>query len=145
MLVRIQSGNPPDVAIFPQPGLLSQIVNDTGSVKPLSEDLEAFAKQYFPEDWMNYGVVNDISFGLPNNADFKSLVWYNPKIWAGEGLEGSDHLGGTADPADHDLRRRHQAVVRWASDPVRRPVGTPPTGWRSTSSGSPARTSTTSG
>ena len=86
VLVRIQSGNPPDVAIFPQPGLLSQIVNDTGAVKPLSEELEAFAKQYFPDDWMNYGVVNDIPFGLPNNADFKSLVWYNPQVLGGEGL-----------------------------------------------------------
>ena len=85
VLVRIDSGNAPDIAIFPQPGLLSQIVNDKGAVKPLPEDTEAFAKQYFPDDWMNYGVVNDIPFGLPNNADFKSLVWYNPKVWAEKG------------------------------------------------------------
>lgn len=83
--VRIDSGNAPDVAIFPQPGLLSQIVNDKGAVKPLPEDTEAFAKQYFPQDWMNYGVVNDIPFGLPNNADFKSLVWYNPAVFKENG------------------------------------------------------------
>ena len=82
---RIDAGNPPDVAIFPQPGLISQIVNEKGAIKPLDPEIEAFAKQYFPDDWMNYGVVNDISFGLPNNADFKSLVWYNPKIWAEKG------------------------------------------------------------
>ena len=34
--VRVASGNPPDVAIFPQPGLLSQIVETTGAVKPLT-------------------------------------------------------------------------------------------------------------
>lgn len=85
VLVRIDSGNAPDVAIFPQPGLLSQIVNDKGAVKPLPEETEAFAKEYFPQDWLNYGVVNDIPFGLPNNADFKSLVWYNPKVWAEKG------------------------------------------------------------
>ena len=85
VIVRIQSGNPPDVAIFPQPGLLSQIVNDTGAVKPLSAELEAFAKQYFPEDWMDYGIVNDIPFGLPNNADFKSLVWYSPTTFEEKG------------------------------------------------------------
>ena len=83
--VRIDSGNPPDVAIFPQPGLLSQLVNDKGAVKPLPEDIEAFAKTYFPDDWMNYGVVNDIPFGIPNNADFKSLVWYNPSLWKEKG------------------------------------------------------------
>jgi alpha-glucoside transport system substrate-binding protein len=86
VLVRVQSGNPPDVGIFPQPGLLSQLVNDTGAVKPLSEPLEAFANQYFPEDWMNYGRVNDIPFGIPNNADFKSLVWYSPKTFTDKGL-----------------------------------------------------------
>ena len=85
VLVRIDSGNAPDVAIFPQPGLLSQIVNDKGAVRPLPVETEEFAKQYFPDDWMNYGVVNDIPFGLPNNADFKSLVWYNPKVWAQNG------------------------------------------------------------
>lgn len=87
VIVRIQSGNPPDIGIFPQPGLLSQLVNDTGSVKPLSPELEAFAREYFPEDWMNYGVVNEIPFGIPNNADFKSLVWYSPKTFTEKGLE----------------------------------------------------------
>jgi len=82
---RIDGGNPPDVAIFPQPGLISQIVNDKGAIKPLDPEVVAFANQYFPQDWMNYGIVNDISFGLPGNADFKSLVWYNPKIWAAKG------------------------------------------------------------
>lgn len=87
VLVRVQSGNPPDVAIFPQPGLLGQLVNDTGSVKPLSVELEQFAGTYFPDDWMNYGRVNDIPFGIPNNADFKSLVWYSPKTFTDKGLE----------------------------------------------------------
>jgi alpha-glucoside transport system substrate-binding protein len=74
VIVRVQSGNPPDVAIFPQPGLLQQIVESTGAVKPLQADTKDLANQYFPADWMNYGTVNDIQFAVPNNADFKSLV-----------------------------------------------------------------------
>ncbi|MET0864419.1 MAG: ABC transporter substrate-binding protein, partial [Nakamurella sp.] len=85
VIVRIQSGNPPDVGIFPQPGLLSQIVNSTGSVKPLTEDTKELGNEYFPEDWMNYGTVNDIQFAIPNNADFKSMVWYSPKTFAAKG------------------------------------------------------------
>ena len=38
VVVRVQSGNPPDVAMFPQPGLLQQIVDSTGAVKPLQAD-----------------------------------------------------------------------------------------------------------
>ena len=85
VIVRIQSGNPPDVGIFPQPGLLSQIVNSTGSVKPLTQDTKDLGNQYFPADWMNYGTVNDIQFAIPNNADFKSLVWYSPPTFAAKG------------------------------------------------------------
>ena len=85
IVVRVQSGNPPDIGIFPQPGLISQLVNDTGKVIPLDPDVETFARQYFPDDWMNYGVINDIPFGIPNNADFKSLVWYNTKLYKDNG------------------------------------------------------------
>ncbi len=85
VVVRIQSGNPPDVGIFPQPGLLSQIVNSTGAVKPLADDTKQLGNEYFPADWMKYGTVNDIQFGVPNNADFKSLVWYSPKTFSEKG------------------------------------------------------------
>lgn len=85
--VRVSSGNPPDVAVFPQPGLLTQIVEESGAVKPLSEDVLANAQKYFPEDWLKYGIVNDIPFAVPNNADFKSLVWYSPKTFAEKGYE----------------------------------------------------------
>jgi alpha-glucoside transport system substrate-binding protein len=83
--VRVQSGNPPDLAIFPQPGLLKKIVETTGSMKPLPDDVKAEVAKYYPQDWSNYGVVNDISFGIPNNADYKSLVWYSPKTFKEKG------------------------------------------------------------
>ena len=87
VVVRVQSGNPPDVAIFPQPGLLSQIVNSSGAVKPLADDTKALGNEYFPADWMKYGTVNDIQFAVPNNADFKSLVWYSPKYFKQAGYQ----------------------------------------------------------
>ena len=31
--MRVPAGNPPDLAIFPQPGLLQQIVKAAGTVK----------------------------------------------------------------------------------------------------------------
>lgn len=83
--VRVASGNPPDIAVFPQPGLLSQLVNTTGQVKPLPEFVKTNAAKYFPADWLNYGTVNGLSFGIPNNADFKSLVWYSPKTFKDKG------------------------------------------------------------
>jgi len=85
--VRVNSGNPPDVAWFPQPGLLSQLVNSTGAVKPMTPEFEEWVKTYYSQDWLQYGVVNDIPFGIPGNADFKSLVWYSPKVFAEKGYK----------------------------------------------------------
>ncbi len=83
--VRVSSGNPPDVAVFPQPGLLQQIVESSGAVKPLPDAVKANMQKYFPEDWIKYGTINDIVFGIPNNADFKSLVWYSPSLFKEKG------------------------------------------------------------
>ena len=72
--------------MFPQPGLLSQIVDSTGAVKPMTPEFEAVgSRPTTPRTGCNYGTVNDIPFGIPNNADFKSLVWYSPKVFAEKG------------------------------------------------------------
>ncbi len=83
--VRVSSGNPPDVAVFPQPGLLQQVQESSGAVKPLPDAVAENAKKYFPEDWTNYGTINGQFLGVPNNADFKSLVWYSPKTFTDKG------------------------------------------------------------
>ena len=53
---------------------------------------------------MKYGTVNDIQFAIPNNADFKSLVWYSPKTFEEKGYDGP-HDVGRADRADRGDRR----------------------------------------
>ncbi|MEO5832132.1 MAG: ABC transporter substrate-binding protein [Nakamurella sp.] len=83
--VRVSSGNPPDVAVFPQPGLMQQVQESSGAMLPLKDEVAANAKKYFPADWTNYGTINDQFLGVPNNADFKSLVWYSPKTFAAKG------------------------------------------------------------
>ena len=85
IIVRVQSGNPPDVGLFPQPGLISTVVNQFGAVKPVSDFVKANVQTYFTQDWIDYGTVNDIYFATPNGAGFKSLVWYSPKVFAEKG------------------------------------------------------------
>ena len=83
--VRVSSGNPPDVAQFPQPGLMRQVQESSGAMLELKPEVAENAKKYFPEDWTNYGTINDQFLGVPANADFKSLVWYSPKTFAEKG------------------------------------------------------------
>jgi alpha-glucoside transport system substrate-binding protein len=53
----------------------------------MTPEFEEWVKTYYSEDWLQYGVVNDIPFGIPGNADFKSLVWYSPKVFAEKGYK----------------------------------------------------------
>lgn len=85
IIVRVQSGNPPDIGIFPQPGLMKQIVEETGSIKPASDFVKANAEKYFPQDQLDYGTINDLFMGVPNGLGFKSLIWYSPETFKKNG------------------------------------------------------------
>jgi len=83
--VRIASGNPPDVANFPQPGLLNSIVNETGSVKPAPQIVADAVDANYNEVFKTSGTVNDIFFAAPTDANVKSFVWYSPKTFKEKG------------------------------------------------------------
>ena len=54
LLVRTQAGNPPDIALFPQPGLLQSVVRDTGLIVEPQEQVVASVDEYYGEDWKAY-------------------------------------------------------------------------------------------
>lgn len=87
LIVRIQSGNPPDMALFPQPGLLETIVNQTGAVLPASAEVEALTDEGWAESFKPYGTVEDTFYAAPVSTDMKSFVWYSPSIFEENGYE----------------------------------------------------------
>ena len=87
LLVRTQAGNPPDIALFPQPGLLQTIVRDTGLVVEPPEQVVAAVDEFYGEDWKRYGTVDDVFYAAPNSANAKSFVWYSPSAFADAGYE----------------------------------------------------------
>jgi len=84
ILVQAKAGNPPDIAIVPQPGLLQQLVA-TGKAKPASAATVANVDKWFSKDWKAYGTVNGVFYAAPQNASMKSLVWYSPKEFTAKG------------------------------------------------------------
>ncbi|WP_035253690.1 ABC transporter substrate-binding protein [Agrococcus lahaulensis] len=84
--VRVQGGNPPDLAIFPQPGLLASIAG-TGSLLPAPESVAANAEEFWTEDWRNYGTVDGTFYAAPLMASVKGYVWYQPALWEENGWE----------------------------------------------------------
>jgi alpha-glucoside transport system substrate-binding protein len=86
ILVQARAGNPPDIAIVPQPGLLKQLV-DTGQAVPASEETEAMVDENFSEDWKAYGTIDGTFYAPPQNSNVKSFVWYSPKEFEEKSLE----------------------------------------------------------
>jgi alpha-glucoside transport system substrate-binding protein len=83
--VRVQSGNPPDLAYIPQPGLLGTLVNQFNAVKPAPQAVATNVDQYFPETLKEAGSVNGTLYAAPLGANVKSYVWYNPTAFAAKG------------------------------------------------------------
>ena len=143
LVVRVQSGNAPDIAFIPQPGLLATLVG-TGAVVPAPKQVEANVDEFWDESWKAYGTVDGTFYAAPLGANAKSFVWYSPSAFKDAGYE----VPKTWDEMIAcPTRSRPPAPSRGAraSAPVTPPAGRPPTGWRTSSCGPPAPTSTTSG
>jgi alpha-glucoside transport system substrate-binding protein len=77
ILVRAKAGNPPDIAIVPQPGLLKQLVA-TGKAVEAPAEVAANVDKFWGADWKAYATVDGKFYGAPSGASVKSLVWYSP-------------------------------------------------------------------
>jgi ABC-type glycerol-3-phosphate transport system substrate-binding protein len=84
--VQVEGGNPPDIFIFPQPGLLRRFAYDCELV-PLPDNVVAAAEENFNEGFLEGGTVGDVLYGVPNKSDVKSLVWYSPPAFEANGYE----------------------------------------------------------
>ena len=73
---RVQGNNPPDIALFPQPGLVLDLA-EQGAIVPLEDtiDLEAIQETVIP-GLLESATFEDQVYGVPMRMAVKSLVWY---------------------------------------------------------------------
>ncbi|WP_169580921.1 MULTISPECIES: ABC transporter substrate-binding protein [Microbacterium] len=84
--VRAQGGTPPDLAIFPQPGLLADMAS-RDLVLPAPDEVAANVEEYWTEDWAGYGTVDGTLYGAPLMASVKGWIWYSPAQFEENGWE----------------------------------------------------------
>jgi alpha-glucoside transport system substrate-binding protein len=84
--VRADGGQPPDIAVFPQPGLLSSFATK-GQLKELPAPVKANLDKNWSKDWAKYATVNGKVYGVPMGANVKSLVWYSPQLFKEKGYK----------------------------------------------------------
>ncbi|GII31029.1 ABC transporter substrate-binding protein [Planotetraspora mira] len=96
---RIEGGNPPDVAILPQPGLVQQYA-DQKALKPLSPEVQAQIDQNYTPYWKELGSVDGQVYGVLVKAAHKSLIWYRQTAFDDAGAQPAtswdDLIGKTA-------------------------------------------------
>jgi ABC-type glycerol-3-phosphate transport system substrate-binding protein len=81
----VEGGNPPDVAVLPQPGLMRDFA-DKGALQPLDfarDDIET----NLGESAVELGSVDDTLYGFLFKAANKSTVWYNIAAFEDAGVE----------------------------------------------------------
>ncbi|WP_040949316.1 ABC transporter substrate-binding protein [Gorillibacterium massiliense] len=83
--IRVNGGNAPDIADFPQPGLLNTFVK-AGKVIDVSTFLNAEKmKQNYNQSWLDMATMagpnGNIMAGVWNRSSVKSLVWYPKKAF----------------------------------------------------------------
>ena len=82
--VKIESGQEPDIALWPQPGGLKDLATD--NLVPLNQvfDTSGPLGTLVP-GWDKLAVVDGELYGLPVSANMKSLVFYNPSAFEAAG------------------------------------------------------------
>lgn len=84
--VRAAAGDPPELMIIPQPGLLTRLVED-GHVLPASKSVESNADRFWSPAWKAYGTVRGTFYAAPLMANVKGWVWYSPREFASKGVK----------------------------------------------------------
>jgi alpha-glucoside transport system substrate-binding protein len=95
IITRVTGGNPPDVALYPQPGVLGRLA-ERGDVLPLQEvgvDVDALGDGLI-EGAVEAATFDDESYGVVSKVNVKSLLWYAAAPLEEAGYELPDDLGG---------------------------------------------------
>ena len=87
LTTRIQAGNPPDVAILPNPGYMAELAK-SGDLIPLNSFLNmSTINQEYSQGWVDLGTVDGDLYAIFMKAADKGTIWYNPKVFTTNGWD----------------------------------------------------------
>jgi alpha-glucoside transport system substrate-binding protein len=93
IIIDVEAGSPPNIAIFPQPGLAADFAKK-GRLVPLGAETEAWMKDNYAagQSWVDLGSYpgpdgSKDFYAFAYKIDLKSIVWYVPDNFADAGYE----------------------------------------------------------
>ncbi|MFF6980975.1 ABC transporter substrate-binding protein [Streptomyces sp. NPDC008343] len=81
---KVAGGQPPDIAMLPQPGAIKQAV-DKKWAKPLGAEAIKELQENYSQGWQDIGKVGNKQYGVYYKAANKSLIWYNAQVFENAG------------------------------------------------------------
>jgi len=85
--VRVDAGDAPDIADFPQPGLLAGFVSQGKVVDPTTYIPADWLSQQYNQSWLDMAQMSGQSAGVWHRFNGKSLVWYPKAQFDAAGYE----------------------------------------------------------
>lgn len=93
IMVDAEAGSAPNIAVFPQPGLASDMAS-RGFLTPLADGVGDWVRENYAagQSWVDLGTYTskegtDELYGFFYKVDVKSLVWYSPENFEDAGYE----------------------------------------------------------
>jgi alpha-glucoside transport system substrate-binding protein len=93
IVIDAEAGSPPNIAVFPQPGLAADMAA-RGLLTPLGDDMAEWVNTNYAAgpSWVDLGTYADADgadqfYGFFFNVNVKSLVWYVPENFEDAGYE----------------------------------------------------------
>ncbi|WP_321337077.1 ABC transporter substrate-binding protein [uncultured Cohaesibacter sp.] len=109
IVISIQAGSPPDLALFPQPGLAKDLAK-RGRLSPLGPETRAWIDQNYAagKSWSNLATYENSDgetglYGLFYGASVKSIVWYSPEVF--------EEFGYSVPTSMEDLKALTEQIV----------------------------------
>jgi len=87
LTTRVEAGNPPDLAILPNPGQMYELAED-GNLIDISKfmDMDKLNTNY-AKAWLDLASYDDTLYGIFYKVANKSLIWYNPTAFTAGGYD----------------------------------------------------------
>ncbi|WP_296417443.1 ABC transporter substrate-binding protein [Pseudooctadecabacter sp.] len=93
IVIDAEAGSPPNIAVFPQPGLAATLASQ-GLLTPLGDEAASWVDANYAagSSWVDLGTYADADgadqfYGFFYNVNVKSLVWYVPENFEDAGYE----------------------------------------------------------
>ncbi len=131
IVIDAEAGSPPNVAVFPQPGLAANLASQ-GLLAPLGADAASWVADNYAagSSWVDLGTYADANgddqfYGFFYNVNVKSLVWYVPENFEDAGYDIPDTM--------EDLVALSKQIIADGGTPWCIGLGSgPATGWPAT-------------